>query len=58
MVSALQTLDTNLSAFTFNANGNVGIGTQNPDRKFEVAGQIEATQPVPGGASDGAIRIK
>ncbi len=27
-------------------NGYVGIGTANPDRKFEVAGQIEATQPV------------
>ncbi len=40
MVSALQTLDTNLSAFTI-SSGNVGIGTA-PNSKLSVNGNISA----------------
>ena len=46
------------NTLTINSNGFVGIGTNAPDRKFEVAGQVEATQPVPGGNLDGGFRLK
>ncbi|MCM2352919.1 MAG: tail fiber domain-containing protein [Pseudobdellovibrio sp.] len=46
----------NLSLQPF--GGNVGVGTQYPDRLFEVAGTIEARDTNTGGATDGAIRIK
>jgi trimeric autotransporter adhesin len=37
-------------------SGNVGIGTQSPDRPLEVTGQIEAHQPQ--GTTDGGFRLK